>query len=161
MPQLLCAMLLQGVPKNALSECHWSHSALAQSQVTGTPCVWKLIFWSFITKTKPDQAFLRLLFMVKFCPTALNFGYGFVLIVHSLGTPCILISLQGNQKSCSWKAQMTIVRTPTSTLGMRRRRRWSGWSRVGSFGLEENRPSRRRWPSPPGKVLYKEPRWLS
>ena len=30
----------------------------AQSQVTGgTPCVWKLIFWSFLAKTKPDQAF--------------------------------------------------------------------------------------------------------
>ena len=30
--------------KNALSECCWSHSALAQSQVAGTLCVWKLIF---------------------------------------------------------------------------------------------------------------------
>ena len=31
--------LLQGVPKNALSECCWSHShsALAQSQVAGIP----------------------------------------------------------------------------------------------------------------------------
>ena len=26
-----------GVPNNAFSECCWSHSALAQSQVTGTP----------------------------------------------------------------------------------------------------------------------------
>ena len=35
-----------GCPKkNALSECSWSHNALAQSQVAGTPCVWKLIFW--------------------------------------------------------------------------------------------------------------------
>ena len=48
---------VQGAPKNALSECCWSHSALAQTQVTGTPCVWKLIFWSFLAKTKPDQAF--------------------------------------------------------------------------------------------------------
>ena len=48
---------LQGVPKNALSEYCWSHSALAQSQVAGTLYVWKLIFWSFLTKTKPDQAF--------------------------------------------------------------------------------------------------------
>ena len=48
---------IQGVPKNALSECCWNHSALAQTQVTGTPCVWKLIFWSFLAKTKPDQAF--------------------------------------------------------------------------------------------------------
>ena len=35
-----------------------SQSALAQSQVPGTPCVWKLTFWSFLTKTKPDHAFL-------------------------------------------------------------------------------------------------------
>ena len=34
-----------GCPKkNALSECCWSHSALAQSQVAGTPCVRNLIF---------------------------------------------------------------------------------------------------------------------
>ena len=32
---------VQGVPKNALSECCWSQGALAQSQVAGTPCVWK------------------------------------------------------------------------------------------------------------------------
>ena len=49
--------LIWGVPKNTLSECCWSYSAPAQSQVAGTPCVWKLIFWSFLTKTKPDQAF--------------------------------------------------------------------------------------------------------
>ena len=48
---------VQGVPKNALSECCWSHSALAQSQVAGTLFLWKLIFFSFLTKTKPDQAF--------------------------------------------------------------------------------------------------------
>ena len=47
---------IQGVPKNALSECCWSHSAVAQSPFAGTPCVWKLIFWSFVTKTKQDQA---------------------------------------------------------------------------------------------------------
>ena len=47
----------QGVPKHVLSECCWSFSALAQSLVTGTPYVQKLIFWSFLTKTKLDQAF--------------------------------------------------------------------------------------------------------
>ena len=31
--------------KNAISECCWSHSALAQSQVAGSPFVCKLIFW--------------------------------------------------------------------------------------------------------------------
>ena len=50
---------IQGAQKNALSECCWSHSAInvAQSLVAGTPCVWKLIFWLFLTKPKPDQAF--------------------------------------------------------------------------------------------------------
>ena len=43
--------------KNALSECCWSHSALAQSQVAGTLCVLRLIFWLFLTNTKPEQAF--------------------------------------------------------------------------------------------------------
>ena len=55
--QKLQYLTLQGVPKNALSECCWTHSVLAQSQVAGTPCVWKLIFWLFLTKNKPDEAF--------------------------------------------------------------------------------------------------------
>ena len=42
--------------KNAISECFWSHSALAQSPFAGTPWVRILIFWSFLTKTKQDQA---------------------------------------------------------------------------------------------------------
>ena len=50
-------LLYTGCPKNALSECGWSHSALAQSEVASTPCVLKLIFRSFLTKTKPGQAF--------------------------------------------------------------------------------------------------------
>ena len=29
---------------------------LARSLFAGTPCVWRLIFWSFLTKTKQDQA---------------------------------------------------------------------------------------------------------
>ena len=41
--------------KNALSEYCWSHSAVAQSPFAGTPCVWRLTFWSFLTKTKQDQ----------------------------------------------------------------------------------------------------------
>ena len=31
--------ILQGVPKNALSDCCWSYSALAQSPFAGTPCL--------------------------------------------------------------------------------------------------------------------------
>ena len=42
--------------KNALSECCWSHSALAQSPFARIRCVWRLIFWSLLTKTKRDQA---------------------------------------------------------------------------------------------------------
>ena len=74
--------------KNALSEWCWSHSALAQSQVSSTPCVWKLIFGRFVLRLclfKPSQV----IFMIKFSPTALSFGYDFVLLVHFFGTPCI------------------------------------------------------------------------
>ena len=42
--------------KNALSECCWTHSAAAQSPVANTPCVWKSILCTFLTKTKPNQA---------------------------------------------------------------------------------------------------------
>ena len=45
-----------GCPKiNALSECSWSHTALAQTPFAGIPCVWRLNFWSFLIKTKQDQ----------------------------------------------------------------------------------------------------------
>ena len=52
---------------------------MAQSQVADTPCVWKLIFWSFLTKTRPDQAFPKsqVMFMAKFSPTELNLDYDF------------------------------------------------------------------------------------
>ena len=60
---------VQDVPKSDLSECCWSHSALAQSQLAGTSCVWKLIFWSFLTKTKPVIRPFQVIFMVKFNPT--------------------------------------------------------------------------------------------
>ena len=49
-------MTVQGVPKKALSECCWSHSALAQSPFASNPYVWRSIFWSFLTKTRQDQA---------------------------------------------------------------------------------------------------------
>ena len=54
-------------------------TALAQSQVAGIPCVWKLFFSSLI---KPFQV----MFMVKFMPTALKFGYDFGLSVLFLDT---------------------------------------------------------------------------
>ena len=77
--------------KNALSECCWSHSALAQSQVlAGSPYVWKLIFWLFLTNLSLIIIKLsQVMSMVKFIPTAFNFGYDFVLLVIFFGTPCM------------------------------------------------------------------------
>ena len=80
----------------------FSHSGLAQTQVTGTPCVWKLIFWSFLAKTEPDQAFASYVHG-KFSPTALNFDYDFVLLVHFFGTPCIYFEKLGFWKSCQYR----------------------------------------------------------
>ena len=87
-----------GCPKNALSECCWSHSALAQSQVAGNSFVWKLIFWSFLTKTMPDQAFPSH-FHGKISPTTLNFVYDFVLLVHFF---CDTLYDKLLKKSVSW-----------------------------------------------------------
>ena len=74
-----------GCPKKrTILECCWSHSALAQSQVAGIPCVWKSIFWPFLLRQsliEPSQV----MFMVKFSPRALNFG--FVILTHFLGHP--------------------------------------------------------------------------
>ena len=66
---------------------HW------HSEVASTPCVWKLIFRSFLTKTKPSQV----MFMVKFSPTALNFCYDFVLLVHFWDTLYMV------QRQSQWK----------------------------------------------------------
>ena len=78
--------LYRGVSQNnALSECYWTHSALAQSPVADTPCVWKSIFWSFLSKTEPKQDLPS--HMVKFGSTVLNFGCDFFLLVTFLGHP--------------------------------------------------------------------------
>ena len=45
-----------------------------------------LEFGSFLTKTKPGQAFPSHIHG-KISPIALNFGYDFVLLVHFLGHP--------------------------------------------------------------------------
>ena len=44
----------QGVPKNVLIGCCWSHGAQAQSPVHHLGL--ESVFWSFLTKTKQDQA---------------------------------------------------------------------------------------------------------
>ena len=79
---------LQGVPKNALSECCWSHSAMTQSQVADTPSVWKLIFWLFLTRTKPDQAFPSH-FHDKIYPHSTQFRLWSCSISTFFGTHCI------------------------------------------------------------------------
>ena len=46
-----------GCPKKRTFRMLLGHSTLAQSEIDSTLCVWKLFFLSFLTKTKPDQAF--------------------------------------------------------------------------------------------------------
>ena len=75
------------VPKNTLSECCWSHSATPQSQVAGTPCVWKLNFWLFLTKAKPDQAFPSDVHG-KIWPHSTQFWVMIFSISPVFGTPC-------------------------------------------------------------------------
>ena len=58
---------LEGVPKNFQNSC--------------TPCVWRFIFWSFVTETKQGQAPLSHV-NGNISPTALKFGNDFVLLVH-------------------------------------------------------------------------------
>ena len=72
---------LQGVPKNVLIECCGSHGAQAQSPVVGTTWAWKVFFGQRLSRIKCSQVMP----MVKSNPTALNFGYDFVLLVHFLG----------------------------------------------------------------------------
>ena len=53
---------------------------------------WKVFFWSSLTNTKQDQAPpSQVMSIVEFSPTALNFGYDFVLLVQFFGTLCIFV----------------------------------------------------------------------
>ena len=70
---------VKGVPKHVLIEWCWSHGAHHRRNHQGL--AWKLFFWSFLTKTKQDQV-PQVMSMVRFSPTALNFDYDFVLLVH-------------------------------------------------------------------------------
>ena len=76
---------------NALSECYWTHSALAQSPVADSHCVQKSIFWSFLTKTKQDRA-LPSHVHGKIWPQSARFWLWFFLLVLFLGHPVVLIS---------------------------------------------------------------------
>ena len=42
--------------KNVQIECCWSQGVQAPSPVVGTTWAWKVFFWSFLNKTKQDQA---------------------------------------------------------------------------------------------------------
>ena len=69
-------------PKKALSECCWSHSALAQSPFAGTLVCLEIVFFVVsYCKTKQDQAPPSHV-NGKIWPHLLNLGYDFVLIVH-------------------------------------------------------------------------------
>ena len=46
-------------------------------------------FLQRLSRTKPSQV----IFMIKFSPTAINFGFDFVLLVHFLGHPVSTISV--------------------------------------------------------------------
>ena len=52
---------------------------MAQSQVAGTSCVRKQIFDRFLLRLSLIKPFQDI-FMVKFSPIALNFGYDFALL---------------------------------------------------------------------------------
>ena len=85
--------LITGCPKKKwLIECCWSHGAHGQSPLAGTPWVWKLLFWSFLTKTSRIKR-SQVMSMVKFSPKAFNFGYEFVLLVIFFRTPCSPLSV--------------------------------------------------------------------
>ena len=78
---------IQGAPKKLLTESYWSHVAQAQSPVAGNRCVWKNVFWSYLSKTKHDQV----MSMGKLGPMALNFAWDFFMLVPYFGSPCICV----------------------------------------------------------------------
>ena len=88
--------------KSALSECYWAHSAL-------TPCVWKSIFGLFLlrlSRIEPSQV----MYMVKFGPRVLNFGYNCFLLVPFFGTPCIFWCVSSAQPQAARQMQSSIIR---------------------------------------------------
>ena len=100
---------IQGVPINTLSECCWSHSSLAQSPFADTPCVWRLIFWAFLTKTKRRIKPSQVMSIEKFSPIALNFGYDFVLLVHFFGDTLQQSSGQNHNYCYTEKRYLQII----------------------------------------------------
>ena len=60
--QIIITNILQTALQGAPKKTHFqnatgpTHSELAQSPIANSPCVWKSIFWSFLTKIKQDPA---------------------------------------------------------------------------------------------------------
>ena len=81
---------LQGVAKNVPIECCWNQGANAQSPVVGTTWAWKVFFGRFLLRLSRIKR-LQVMSMVKFSPTALNFGYDS--ISTFFGTPCRSVHL--------------------------------------------------------------------
>jgi len=76
-----------------------THRMLLEPQCTGSiKNNWHLLYLEInfgrfllrLSLIKPSQV----MFMVKFSPTALNFGCDFALLVHFFGTPCRLITIR-------------------------------------------------------------------
>ena len=63
------------------TECYWSNSARAQSPLAGSLCYWQIVFWSFVTKTKKDQALIRHVHG-KIWPCSTQFGLGFLSVSY-------------------------------------------------------------------------------
>ena len=76
---------------NVGATAHW------HSKVASTPCVWKLIFRSFLTKTKPDEAFPSHVHG-KIQPHSTQFLLWFCSINTFIGTSCTWYKDNHNDK---------------------------------------------------------------
>ena len=72
-----CDFIYRVSQKNVLIECCWSHGAHCTGSIT-SGSGWHHLGLLRLNRIKRPQV----MFMVKFSPTALNFGYDFVLLVH-------------------------------------------------------------------------------
>ena len=86
---------IQGVPKKTHfhndvgATVHWLNYEKPAPLVSGNK-----FFGRFLLRLSMIKSF-QVMFMVKFSPTPLNFGYDFVLSVHFLGYPVVVITIYG------------------------------------------------------------------
>ena len=76
------------------------HRALAQSPEADTPCVWKSIYGRFLLKLSRINP-CQVMYIVKFDPNVLNFGYDFFLLVPFLGHP-----VDCHEESLNWTTKL-------------------------------------------------------